>query len=416
MKRFARANKILLLSFILAVFCHNTGMAGEKITLMTTGEDFTEEAQRFNLSQNEYDLVVTRDKFINWRRAANRFRYFQTLSANSEAEQPMDLAIVDNNWLPALIQNGWLTDLSGLKTDKKRFLPCLIDAATQQGRLYAVPFSTKGLVLFYRRDFHEAHGLDPPQSLDKLVENCRVLIAREHLDHGLTIHYSAIHLDVLPFIWSGGGDVLTEGKASLNSPAIRTILDTFRELAQEGILPNKHTFSLLKKEYRAALTQFTEGRSAYLISWNSRVTELDQSVLMGKYGVMPVPSFKKGQEHYSVIGSWYFVVPENSLQKKGALAFLDFIYSDPMQVSISSMRPGFVPAIRDVKGIRPHPLHEDLESAMSSMRFRLNHPMEQDISQVFENAVKQIVAEGRPAEKILPAADRRIDALLKRKE
>lgn len=412
MKRLSRMFNICALALMLTGTVNGLAIAREKIYLSVTGEDLSGETLQFNQSQNEYELVVSREEFITWRRAANKFRYNNDLSSKGESDQPQDLFFVDNNWLPFLIQNSWVSGLSGLAADKSRFVPGLLDVATKDGILYAVPFSTKGLVLYYRSDFHTAYGLKTPECLDDLVSNCRVLMEKERLDHGLTIHYSAIHLDVLPFIWSQGGDILNNGKAALSSPKVLETMTLLSGLSKQGILPGKKTFDLLKKDYRNALTLFMEGKSAYLISWSSRVSDLEQSPLKGRFGVMQVPPFKRGQASFSVIGSWYFAIHAGSLHQKGARAFLDFMCSDRMQTIMASTHPGFLPVIQEDWKAGAPAMQNELKRALGSMRHRLNHPREQDISQVFENAVKQIVVEGRPALDILPAADHRIDSLL----
>lgn len=393
------------------------GFASEKIVMNLTGEDLSDEVARFNGSQKDYELIVNNEAFINWRQAANRFRYKQGRARNGDSGQKVDVAFVDNNWLPGLIRDGSLKDLTNGISNKDRFLPGLLDIATDRGKLYAVPFSTKGLVLYYRKDFHETYGLKKPENMVELAANCRVLIEKEKLSHGLTLHYSAMHLDVLPLLWSQGGDILKNGKAALHESENIDVLNYLQGLAKEGILPGKEDFEFLKKAYRNALATFMEGRSAYLISWSNRLTDLENSPLKDRFGVMHIPAFKPGQPDYSVTGSWYLAINASSSMDKGALAFLEAICSDSYQYAMAEKKPGFLPVIssyynRDDGHPAVHPMFMDTMEALKHMRHRLNDPRESEIDFIFENAVRQILVEGKDAKSVLSMADQRIDMIL----
>ncbi len=404
----------LAVGFTIILLLLFPGIASAQIELVLsiTGEDVSDVVKRFNDSQSEYRIVVQSKKYRNWRYAINQFRFSQESAAKGVADRMIDIAFIDNNWLAGMIQDRWLADLTEKIASPDNFVGGLAEAATQDGHLYALPFSNKGQVLYYRRDLHEKHGLSPPRTLKALEQNARLLMEREGLDHGMTIHYSAIHLDVLPFLWSNGGEILKNGEAVLNSSANIEALTSLQTLARARVLPGPGTFEYLKKAYSNAKKLFIQGKSAYILTWNNRIADFEDSPLAGKFGILPIPPLKDGQASFSVIGSWYFAVNSFSDKKEGALQFLRYFFKDDIQLEMALKSSSFIPASKSVYAnsqLKAANLYlKDLEAAMANMRHRLKHPKEPQISQIIESTIKEILIQGKPVKKMLEIAQKRI--------
>jgi ABC-type glycerol-3-phosphate transport system substrate-binding protein len=387
-----------------------------EIVLSITGEEISSVVSRFNRSQSEYRIVVQNQKYRNWRHAINRYRYSRQSAAERGMGRPIDIAFIDNNWLAGMIQDRWLADITGKIVPADGFVNGLAQAATKDGKLYALPFSNKGQVLFYRRDLHEKHRLPIPRTLKELERNSRLLVKREGLGHGVTIHYTAMHLDVLPFLWSNGGGIMQKGEVIVNHPANIETLTRLQRLVRNRVLPGPEAFDFLKSEYSNAKKLFIDGKSAYIVTWNNRIADFENSSLAGKFGIAPIPPFKKGQPSFSVIGSWYFAVNSSSAHKEGAIRFLNYFYTDRTQLDLALKSSAFIPATPSVYAepqLRAANRYlQDLKSAMANMRHRLEHPDEPLISNIFDNAVKEILIQGKPVKELMEIAQKRITSII----
>jgi multiple sugar transport system substrate-binding protein len=406
---------VCIIILFMTTFPHMVS-AREKLVLSITGEDITDVVKKFNQSQSNYHVVLQNQEYRNWRFAINQFRFKQAGATKNAKGSVIDIAFIDNNWLAGMIQDQWLEDITGKIVPTNSLINGLLDAATRNGRLYALPFSNKGQVLFYRKDLHEKHGLSFPRTLKELEQNALVLIEREGLDHGLTIHFSAIHLDVLPFLWSNGGGIIENGDIIVNHPSNVETLTYLQGLVKKRVLPGKKTFETLKGAYSNAKKLFMEGRSAYILTWSNRVAEFEKSQLAGKFGIIPIPPIKLEQPSFSVIGSWYFAVNSFSDHKEGASQFLRYFFSDHTQIDLALKSNSFIPATRSVYSnskLKSENIYlQELEAAMANMRHRLKHPKEPQISAVFENSIKEILIEGKSVKNLLDIAQQRIVSII----
>jgi ABC-type glycerol-3-phosphate transport system substrate-binding protein len=231
----------------------------------------------------------------------------------------------------------------------------------------------------------------------------------------MTIHFSAIHLDVLPFIWSNGGSILHGNDVVMNDPANVETLNYLQALTRNRVLPGPDTFDKLKGSYSNAKRLFLQGKSAYIITWNNRIADFEASPLSEKFGILPIPPLKKGQPSYSVIGSWYFAVNTFSAHKEGALEFLRYLLDDKTQLDLALKSSAFIPASKSVytnsRLNSENRYLRDLQVAMANMRHRLKHPKEPQISQVLENTIKEILIKGKPVGEMLDIAQNRIASI-----
>ncbi len=400
--------------------------AKEQVVVSVTGEDISSIVKDFNNSQSDVEVVLREKPFRNWRQAVNRFRLGQQIAEKGKTRQVVDIAFIDNNWLPEMLEHNWLADISG-RIPSSQFVEGLLDVAQRGSSLYAVPFSNKGLVLYYRKDWHQKHDLKPPQSLQGLHDNALTLMQKEKLDHGVTLHYTAIHLDLLPFFWSNGGALVNNDQSVINSPQNLETLQRLHEMAQAGVFPSTKRLEALKPSYGLAQKEFLEGRSAYLITWNNRITPFNESPLAGKFGVLPIPPVHEGQPSYSVIGTWYFAINAFSEHQTGAIAFLNYFYSGDVLAAYRQQTPGFLSPLKSAQvaatptpssapetALYPGASIADLQVAMQRMRHRLEHPKESELSYILENLLRQVILGQLPPSKALPLLHRRFESILEK--
>ena len=79
---------------------------------------------------------------------------------------------VDVVWTSEFAANGWLTELPADKFNTTGFLKAAVDSATYFNKLYAMPSSSDGALLYYRKDLLEKAGVQAPTTWDEMQAAC----------------------------------------------------------------------------------------------------------------------------------------------------------------------------------------------------------------------------------------------------
>lgn len=158
-----------------------------------------------------------------------------------------DVAMVDSAWVAGLAQSGFLyaleslilpDDQSALKND---FYSVFIQANSFNGKLYGLPAKADISLLWYRKDWFTAEGLKPPRDWLDLRAVAKHFL-QQHVQERYGIEHplafpggaaggEATVYNLMPFIWSAGGEIFAGGQVALNSADTRGALQFVRELA-----------------------------------------------------------------------------------------------------------------------------------------------------------------------------------------
>jgi ABC-type glycerol-3-phosphate transport system substrate-binding protein/DNA-binding transcriptional regulator YhcF (GntR family) len=157
-----------------------------------------------------------------------------------------DMLLVDCVWVNSLARSGFLYPLQELDSqwNRTKLVPRLstavLAANSYDGGLYAAPCAADVSVLWYRRDWFEREGLAPPIDWNDLVA-----VAEHFLQPTVRERYGLSYplafpggsaagettvYALLPFVWSGGGEVCDDEAVVLNSPGTLRALQFLREL------------------------------------------------------------------------------------------------------------------------------------------------------------------------------------------
>jgi len=236
---------------------------------------------------------------------------------------------------------GWLNDyidaglIQPLPTDT--FDPAVIDAEffpmvgamKKDGQYYALPTAVRSLALFYNERILEEAGVEPPTTLDELVEVALATTERDGagnitqvgITSGMTAQDHHWFREVL--IRQFGGEPYLDDYQTVNydTEAGRAALDFYTALETEhGV-----TLSTFMDEPQAA---FKAGRAAMHIDGSFRVGSLaDQRGL--RWGVTELPAAADGtQSNYS--SYWVNAITSKAEGEKfdASVKFMQFITSD----------------------------------------------------------------------------------------
>ncbi|CAN5861745.1 ABC transporter substrate-binding protein [soil metagenome] len=303
--------------------------------------------EKFN-KQNEAKYKV------NYREApSDTGQYFDQLRTEFQAGQTnIDLIGGDVIWPAQFAANGWIIDLSDrfAESERSKFLKGPIDANTFEGKIYGIPWYTDAGMLYYRKDWLDAAGLEPPKTWDELKQQAKQIMQEQpKAKNGFVFqgaNYEGGVVDGLEYIWTHGGSVLPEGDSSkvvIDSQNSVSGLQTERSMVEEGIAP-KAVASYKEPESQGV---FLRGDAVFCRNWpymySLSADPKESQIKQDQVGIAPLPS-AEGNESFSGLGGWNFFINANSdsAVQDAAYAFAEFM-TEPEQQKVSALEGSLLP-------------------------------------------------------------------------
>ncbi len=259
--------------------------------------------------------------------------YVTNLEAGSA---DFDVFALDVIWIPEFARAGWLHELTpwlGV-TGLSDFIAGPVAAATQDGRIYAVPWFIDSGVLYYRHDLLSKYQIAPPQTWNQLRTAAQTVMHREANPRlsGFVWQgkqYEGLVCAALELIRSHGGDVFSSaGQLQLAQPAAISGLQTLRSLITEGISPAVVTTA----DEETARHIFSKGEAIFMRNWPYAWTLLNAegSAVRGRVGVTAIPG---SDTHPGVptLGGWHLGINRFSSQPEVAWQLIAFLTSPEAQ-------------------------------------------------------------------------------------
>src|SRR5438309_11446102 len=189
----------------------------------------------------------------------------QLLSLSTGAGR-YDVVFVDEPWIPPLSE--FLLPLNErMKTlDLQDFIPTTVASGAFLGTQYAVPVDPNVQLLVYRKDLFERKGLKPPATWDELLADAKVFHDPAKQQYGIAVTASSdiqTALYMLLAMWSYGGELVDNGRGSLNSAAGKKGGEVFLELLK-FTPPNVKSYNFADVNQAIQL-----GQAAMAIQWAS---------------------------------------------------------------------------------------------------------------------------------------------------
>jgi len=249
------------------------------------------------------------------------------LSTHTSTSRPTGaLFFVDLYWFKTFCPE-WLVPFAEEKWQVEQFKEdfikiCYLGDGSKR-RLYAIPFSAKGNVLFYRRDLLKLLGEKPPGTWDELASQVKRLSemaekepALAKVQFGLIFHGSHLANDFYPIMWGYGGDIFAADKAK--QEAAVEALYRLKQMVHDsgaGKIRLCPSVDVLRRGVRQGGDRlhrcFARGEAVFMINWDNRLDKMrkyaEATVASQQIGVAPIPS-RPGQTSASNIGSWGWVV------------------------------------------------------------------------------------------------------------
>lgn len=255
-----------------------------------------------------------------------------------------DLLNIDVAWTSEFAAAGWIAPLERGRFPLESFLPPVVDTATFDGRLYAVPYVTNAGMLFYRKDVLDREGQRPPRTWAELERQARTVAPKYGLGGyaGQFLPYEGLTVNAAEAVYSAGGTILgDEGeRVTVDSAAAREGLGFLARGVRDGWIP-KEALTYKEEESRQA---FQDGRLLFLRNWPYAYAGASgaQSKVAGKFGAVPLPG--PGGPGASVLGGSNLAVSSHARHPESARDLIAYLTSERVQRRVLS--EGALPPVR----------------------------------------------------------------------
>jgi len=261
----------------------------------------------------------------------------QQMIQNSQIKNTkMAIVSVDVVWTIEFAANGYLVALPADQFPTDGFLKPTVDAATYFNKLYAMPASSDGGLLYYRKDLLDKYSLQPPKTFDEMKAACDTIRKGENDDKlgcfaGQYQKYEGLTVNFAEAVNSAGGVITDpEGKPNVNTPEATKGLSTPLDWFKDGYIP-KGAITWQEEQGRQA---FQNGTLIFHRNWPyvySLANKTDgSSKIAGKFGVAPLPGISS-DKGISSLGGHSMGITTAAENKGTAAEFVKYFTSEETQ-------------------------------------------------------------------------------------
>jgi len=168
----------------------------------------------------------------------------QNLILRRRNDQRMDVAQLQERWLPEFVQMKALYDINavvGANALQASFDPDLLKLGQVDGKQYAVPFTAGAITLVANRNVLQAAGIkEPPRTIDEFTAALRKIKAssKDVIPFGFSTKGTPlIEIESMLMFWAHGARFIDEqGRVVVDSPQSRAALKYLADLVSEGLI------------------------------------------------------------------------------------------------------------------------------------------------------------------------------------
>ncbi|GAB2838054.1 ABC transporter substrate-binding protein [Streptomyces deserti] len=302
-----------------------------------------------------------------------------------------DILNIDVNWTSEFAAAGWIRPLPRDRFPLDSFLPPVVDTATYDGQLYAVPYVTNAGLLLYRKDVLAEEGLPPPRTWAELERQAKTIAPKYGLDGyaGQFLPYEGLTVNAAEAVYSAGGTILgDEGeRVTVDSAAAREGIGFLARGVREGWIP-KEALTYKEEESKQA---FQDGRLLFLRNWPYAyvVASAPGSKVAGKIGAVPLPG--PNGPGTSVLGGSNLAVSAHARHPDSAARLIAYLTSERVQRQV--LTRGALPPVRadlyeDPELIREFPYLPTLRESVLSAAPRPKSPHYDQVSLAVQAVVR----------------------------
>ncbi|WP_343998677.1 ABC transporter substrate-binding protein [Streptomyces thermocarboxydovorans] len=318
-----------------------------------------------------------------------------------------DVLNIDVSWTSEFAAAGWIRPLPRDRFPLDTFLRPVVDTATYDDKLYAVPYVTNAGLLLYRTDILAKEGVAPPRTWAELESTAKKLAPKYGLDGyaGQFLPYEGLTVNAAEAVYSAGGSILgDEGeRVTVDSRAAREGIGFLARGVREGWIP-REALTYKEEESKQA---FQDGRLLFLRNWPYAYVAASApgSRVAGNVGAVPLPG--PDGPGTSVLGGSNLAVGTHARHPDTAARLIAYLTSEPVQRQV--LTRGALPPVRaalyeDPELIRRFPYLPTLRESVLAAAPRPKSPHYDQVSLV----VQAVVHDAMTGRQTTEAAVRRL--------
>ncbi|MDX6441488.1 MAG: polyol transport system substrate-binding protein [Gaiellaceae bacterium] len=275
----------------------------------------------------------------------------------SGEDPPFDLVGVDDLLLIEAARAGRVMALDdyiardGYSLDD--FTPQAIEAVSDRGKVYGLPYCDVSSVLIYRADLFERYGVTVPATMDELAASALAVQAAVRADgqedfYGITLRGApncGLNFWIVGSTWGpswGARWYDADGRPTLDTPELRGAVEHYCSLLQEAGPPESSTMTFIDcmacyAAGRAAMVVEPANEASILYDEGGPVAEGTRTAL--------IPAGPLGTRH----GGLYcppYAIPSRAQSKEAAWELAQYLCA-PEQVLQDARESGFVEVSRN---------------------------------------------------------------------
>src|SRR4029453_3263433 len=345
----------------------------------------------------------------------------QQMIQNTQIKNPkMGILEMDVVWTAEFAAKGYAEAMPP-DTSTEGMLKATVDAATYFDKLYGLPSTSDGGLLYYRKDLLDKYGIAaPPTTFDEMKAACDKIQAGEKNDklgcyagqfdkyEGLTVNFDeAVH-------GAGGVIVGDDGKPNVATPEATKGLQTLTDWFKDGQIP-KAAITWTEEEGRKA---FQDGERVFPRNWPyvyAKAAATDgSSKINGKFDVAPVAGIT--QPGVSSLGGGNLGIAKNAENKGTAADFLKFMASADSQKS-DTLATGNAPVVESVYSdqdvLKKNPFFPTLLKSIKTAKPRPKAVQYGDVTLAIQDAAYGALQGQTQPDAALQALQSKLETLIK---
>ncbi|MFE7093922.1 ABC transporter substrate-binding protein [Streptomyces erythrochromogenes] len=319
----------------------------------------------------------------------------QMISELRSGRDRFDVLNIDVAWTSEFAAAGWISPLERDRFPLDAFLRPVVDTATFDGRLYAVPYVTNAGLLYYRKDILDLAGEQPPRTWSELARQARTIAPRNGLDGyaGQFLPYEGLAVNVTEAVHSAGGSILRDdgARVTVDSDGARAGLRFLADGVREGWISGE-ALGYKEEESRKA---FQDGRLLFLRNWPYVYADASAagSKVAGRFGAVPLPG--ADGPGTSVLGGSNLAVSRHSRHPASAADLISYLTSERVQRRV--LTEGSLPPVRaalyeDPELVRAYPYLPTLRESVLSAVPRPKSPRYDQVSLTVQAVGQDVMA------------------------
>lgn len=326
-------------------------------------------------------------------------------------DESFDLVYMDVTWPPKFAAAGWLVPLDPWfgPGDLDKLIPAAVNAGRYRGQLFRIPVRTDIGLLYYRRDWLEQAGLEPPRTFEELARIARALQSPPER-WGFVwqgSQYEGLVCVFLEVLRGHGGfwvDPETLQVGLDETPAVAALEFLRRSRMDDPVSPPGVT-TYKEEESRRV---FQDGHAVFLRNWAYvfRLAQAEDSPIAGKIGVQAMVSAANAPGA-GTLGGWGLGVSRFSRNPELGREFIRHAISLESQrafCATTGYLPARIEAYHDPELLAANPLLSEIQGILQSASSRPAIPSYALASDILQRHLSACLAGLESADEALQAA------------